>query len=82
MRMLHKAVGDLPILAICTHACKELEKAAKAEFPQAEQRKCFRHLMQNKGFVQLQGSSHLKGSRPTECDFQINLCIFEPWVVS
>jgi zinc finger SWIM domain-containing protein 3 len=47
MRMLHKAVGDLPTLAICTDACKGLENAVKAVFPQAEQRECFRHLMQN-----------------------------------
>jgi hypothetical protein len=29
MRMLHKAVGDLPTLAICTYACKWLENAVK-----------------------------------------------------
>jgi transposase-like protein len=47
MRMLHKAVGDFPTLAICTDACKGLENAMKVVFPHAEQRECFRHLMQN-----------------------------------
>ena len=47
MEMLHKAIGDLPTLAICTDACKGLETAVKTVFPLAEQRECFRHLMQN-----------------------------------
>jgi hypothetical protein len=47
MRMLHKAVGNLPTLVICTDACKGLENVVKVVFPQAEQRECFRHLMQN-----------------------------------
>ena len=47
MTQLHKAIGHLPVLAICTDACKGLEKAVKDVFPQAEHRECFRHLMQN-----------------------------------
>ncbi|XP_062201788.1 uncharacterized protein LOC133904333 [Phragmites australis] len=47
MRQLHKAIGDLPLLAICTDACKRLENAVKEVFPRVEQRECFRHLMQN-----------------------------------
>ena len=47
MTHLHKAIGDLPVLAISSDACKGLEKAVKDVFPQAEQRECFRHLMQN-----------------------------------
>jgi len=47
MTQLHKAIGDLPVLAICTDACKGLEKAVKNVFPHVEHRECFRHLMQN-----------------------------------
>jgi len=47
MTQLHKAIGNLPLLAICTDACKGLEKAVKDVFPNAEHRECFRHLMQN-----------------------------------
>jgi hypothetical protein len=47
MNELHKIIGDLPVLAICTDACKGLEKAVKNVFPHAEHRECFRHLMQN-----------------------------------
>jgi len=47
MSQLHKAIGHLPVLAICTDACKGLEKAVKDVFPQAEHRECFRHLMHN-----------------------------------
>jgi len=47
MSQLHKAIGHLPVLAICTDACKGLEKTVKDVFPQAEHRECFRHLMQN-----------------------------------
>ncbi|CAO2190691.1 unnamed protein product [Urochloa humidicola] len=47
MRCLHRAIGDLPRLAICTDACKGLENAVAQVFPYAEQRECFRHLMQN-----------------------------------
>ncbi|WVZ88700.1 hypothetical protein U9M48_035187 [Paspalum notatum var. saurae] len=47
MNQLKKAIGDLSLLAVCTDACKGLENAVKLVFPQAEQRECFRHLMQN-----------------------------------
>jgi ribosomal protein L44E len=47
MEQVRKAIGPLPLLAISTDACKGLENAVKKVFPQAEQRECFRHLMQN-----------------------------------
>ncbi|XP_040380857.1 uncharacterized protein LOC102714198 [Oryza brachyantha] len=47
MTQLHKVIGDLPLLAVCTNACKGLELAVKYAFPMAEQRECFRHLMDN-----------------------------------
>ena len=33
MTQLHKAIGDLPTLAICIDACKGLENAVKIVFP-------------------------------------------------
>jgi hypothetical protein len=47
MSQLKKAIGDPPVLAVCTDACKGLENAVKNVFPKAEQRECFRHLMGN-----------------------------------
>lgn len=47
MEQLGKAIGPLPRLAVCTDACKGLEAAVKHVFPWAEQRECFRHLMEN-----------------------------------
>jgi hypothetical protein len=47
MKQLRNAIGELPKLAICTDACKGLEVAVKQVFPWAEQRECFRHLMEN-----------------------------------
>ncbi|XP_048570132.1 uncharacterized protein LOC125551026 [Triticum urartu] len=47
MQQLHRAIGHLQTLAVCTDACKGLENAVKIVFPQAEQRECFRHLMAN-----------------------------------
>ncbi|XP_014751623.2 uncharacterized protein LOC106865635 [Brachypodium distachyon] len=52
MRQVYKAIGPIPKLVVSTDACKGLENAVKkvfpqAVFPQAEQRECFRHLMQN-----------------------------------
>lgn len=47
MSQLKKAIGDPPVLAVCTDACKGLENAVKNVFPNAEQRECFRHLMGN-----------------------------------
>lgn len=43
---LHRAVGDPPGLVICSDACKGLEKAVGAVFPQVENRECMRHLYQ------------------------------------
>jgi hypothetical protein len=47
LTQLRKAIGDLNKLAICRDACKGLESAVQIVFPQAEDRECFRHLMQN-----------------------------------
>jgi transposase-like protein len=47
MTQLHKALGDMPLLAICIDACKEIEEVVKLVFPMAEQRECFKHLMNN-----------------------------------
>ena len=38
MEQLKKAIGDPPVLAICSDACKGLENAVKNVFPNAEQR--------------------------------------------
>jgi transposase-like protein len=35
------------MLALCSDASKGLKKAMNMVFPQAENRECFRHLMQN-----------------------------------
>ena len=47
MTQLHKAIGDLPVLAISSDACKGLENAVNTVFSLAEHRECFRHLMNN-----------------------------------
>jgi hypothetical protein len=47
MKQLRRAIGDMPQLAICTDACKGLEKAVVQVFPYANQRECFRYLTQN-----------------------------------
>ncbi|XP_062186725.1 uncharacterized protein LOC133890338 [Phragmites australis] len=47
MTQLHKVIGDLALLVVCTDSCKGLENAVKHIFPNAEQRECFRHLMEN-----------------------------------
>jgi hypothetical protein len=47
MENLRKAIGDLPMLAVSSDACKGLENAMKVVFPRCEQRECFRHLMEN-----------------------------------
>jgi hypothetical protein len=44
---LHRVVGDPPRLVICSDACKGLEKAVGAIFPQAENRECMMHLYKN-----------------------------------
>jgi hypothetical protein len=46
-KQLHKAIGRPPKLAICSDACKVLTAVVSDVFPEAEQRECFRHLMQN-----------------------------------
>ena len=58
MEQLKKAIGDPPLLAICSDACKGLEKAVGSVFPNAEQRECFYHLVKNfqkrfRGFGQI-----------------------------
>jgi hypothetical protein len=62
MTQLHKAIGDLPILAISSDACKGLENAVKKVFPQAEHRECFRHLMNN--FIKRSGGDVLSRMYP------------------
>jgi transposase-like protein len=47
MNELKQAIGELPLLAICTDACKGLENSVQKVFPTAEQRECFFHLMKN-----------------------------------
>ena len=47
MEQLKKAIGDPPLLAVCSDACKGLAKVVKNVFPNAEQRECFYHLVRN-----------------------------------
>jgi transposase-like protein len=63
MRQLHKAIGNQDVLAVSTDACKGLENAVKEVFPQAEQRECFRHLMNN--FVKRFGGDIFSKMYPT-----------------
>jgi hypothetical protein len=44
---LRKAIGDPPLLAVSSDACKGLANVVKAVFAHVEQRECFRHLMEN-----------------------------------
>jgi transposase-like protein len=44
---------------VSTDACKGLEKAMKDVFPHAEQRECFRHMMQNYMKRFLGGDEHM-----------------------
>jgi hypothetical protein len=55
---LKKAVGDPPLLAVSSDACKGLANTVKTVFAHVEQRECFRHLMENyvKRFV---GAEHM-----------------------
>jgi hypothetical protein len=58
MKQLKKAIGDLPLLAFCSDACKGLENAVQNVFPSAEQRECFHHMVKNfknryRGFGQI-----------------------------
>jgi hypothetical protein len=63
MRQLHKAIGNQDVLAVSTDACKGLENAVKEVFPRAEQRECFRHLMNN--FVKRFGGDIFSKMYPT-----------------
>jgi transposase-like protein len=47
--MIHiwRAIGNLPLLAVSTDACRGLEKTGKDVLPYTAQRECFRHMMQN-----------------------------------
>jgi transposase-like protein len=47
MQQLRKAIGDLPVPAVCSDSCKGLTNAMRDVFPNAEKRECFRHLMNN-----------------------------------
>jgi hypothetical protein len=47
MHQLRRAVGRPNGLVICTDACKGLDKADGAVFPEAEYRECMRHLYSN-----------------------------------
>ena len=47
MEQLGKTLGPLDKLAMCIDACKGLEAIVKHAFSRAEQRECFRHLMDN-----------------------------------
>jgi transposase-like protein len=47
MENLRKAIGDPPLLAVSSDACKGLENVMKAVFPHVEQMECFLHLMEN-----------------------------------
>nr|CCI55367.1 PH01B035L11.12 [Phyllostachys edulis] len=43
---LKRAIGEPPLLALCSDASKGLENEVKEVSPHCEQRECFRHLMQ------------------------------------
>jgi transposase-like protein len=47
MENLRKAIGDPPLFAVSSDACKGLENAMKTVFPHVEQMECFLHLMEN-----------------------------------
>jgi hypothetical protein len=47
MTQLYKALGEMPILIVCSNACKGLIRVAASVFSNAKKRECFRHLMQN-----------------------------------
>jgi transposase-like protein len=44
---LHKVIGDPLGLVLCSDACKGLEKPIIKVFPEAENRKCMRHMYGN-----------------------------------
>jgi hypothetical protein len=47
MKQLHKAIGDLPLLAVYSNACKGLTGAVAEIFLNAKKREFFQHIMQN-----------------------------------
>jgi transposase-like protein len=47
MEKLRKSISVLPRLVVCTDAGTCLLDAVKEVFPQAEQRECFRHMVEN-----------------------------------
>jgi transposase-like protein len=47
MEHLRRAIGDPSLLVVSSDAYEGLENAIKIVFPHAEQRECFRHLMEN-----------------------------------
>jgi hypothetical protein len=47
MENLRKAIGDPPLLAVSSNACKGLANAVKVIFAHIKQTECFRHLMEN-----------------------------------
>jgi transposase-like protein len=47
MENLRKAIGDPPLLAVSSDACRGLANVVKAVFAHVEQRECFKHLMEN-----------------------------------
>ncbi|WVZ77944.1 hypothetical protein U9M48_025731 [Paspalum notatum var. saurae] len=79
MEQLGNTIGPVPKLAICTNACKGLEASVKKVFPWAEQRECFRHLMENmkRNFT---GTEYAKAkfSKDIKCDY-INNNLAEAW---
>jgi transposase-like protein len=58
MEQLKKAIGNPPLLVVCSDTCKGLENTVKNVFPNVEQRECFNHLARNfqkrfRGFGQI-----------------------------
>jgi transposase-like protein len=58
LQQLKKAIGEPPLLAIHSDACKGLTIAVQEVFPHAEWREYFRHLMQNY-IKQFAGKEHM-----------------------
>jgi hypothetical protein len=59
MTHIQRAIGDLPLLAVSIDACKGLENIINDVFPHAEQRECFRNMMQNYVKRFLGGAEHM-----------------------
>jgi transposase-like protein len=64
MEQLRKSIGVLLRLAVCSDAGTGLLAALKEVFPWAEQRECFKHMMENmkKRFI---GTAHAENVWPT-----------------